>query len=44
MNFKFLVILFVVIFGITTNYFGDSLPKMEQQKKRLNLTNKVWLY
>ncbi|EMM81702.1 tetratricopeptide repeat protein [Leptospira interrogans str. 2006001854] len=33
MNFKFLVILFVVIFGITTDYFGDSLPKMEQQKK-----------
>ncbi|EMO28181.1 tetratricopeptide repeat protein [Leptospira interrogans serovar Bataviae str. HAI135] len=35
MNFKSLVILFVIIFGITTNYFGDSLPKMEQQSKAL---------
>ncbi|TGL71039.1 tetratricopeptide repeat protein [Leptospira kmetyi] len=33
MNQKMLIILFVVIFGISANCFGDSIPTMEEQSK-----------
>ncbi|EMY15822.1 tetratricopeptide repeat protein [Leptospira weilii str. Ecochallenge] len=33
MNQRKFIILFVVIFGISTNYFGDALPTMEEQSK-----------
>ncbi|ALO28016.1 tetratricopeptide repeat protein [Leptospira borgpetersenii serovar Ballum] len=33
MNQRKLIILFVVIFGISTNCFGDTLPTMEEQSK-----------